>query len=281
MTEQIERVCPGCGASASDFRFCPSCGRYLVSLLEVSTAPDRQAGTASNGGEASTVGDLGHSLDRSKAEYTPPAATAAGLRALEIPAQPEVAVERSEPSVSHKGHDRSLSDETPAETTAARLETTKPSWLAGIRATETNAEVEPQPPETLRFGYVPPVVPNVAHNGSDVADRDSAVDDGADQSPADDAPAEPVVASPNRAQPSAQAPPADEPTAESEPESQSVNADPPRDNDHPRPCHDASRPVAPIPTTPDSSSHRVAFVCLAAVIGLILVMLSRGRRDSA
>lgn len=280
MTEQIERVCPGCGASASDFRFCPSCGRNLGSLSEIATLPARQAGAASNG-EASTFAGSDVSPDRSKAAYTPPAATAAGLRAIEIPAQPHASQEHSVPGASENGRDRSPSDDIPARATLARFQTTELSRRVDAEAAETNDEVAPQPPETLRFGYVPAVVPVEAHNRSDIAAQDSADDDGADRSPAHDAPAEAVAASQDRAQPSEQPSPADQPPPESERESPPVNAVPPRDDDQPRPRQDAPRPVAPIATAPRSSSHRVAFVCLAAVIGLILVMLSRGRRDHA
>ena len=134
---------------------------------------------------------------------------------------------------------------------------TEDSPRADAEAAEAKDDVAPQLPETLRFGYVPATVPNGAHNGSDIAGQDPAADDGADGAPADDAPAEP------------------------ERESPPVNAVPLRDDDQLRPRPDAPRPVRPIPTVPESSSHRVAFVCLAAVIGLILVMLSRGRRDRA
>ncbi len=281
MTEQIERVCPGCGASASDFRFCPSCGRYLGSLAVVSAPADRRADAASNVGGASTVRGSDASPERFKPEYTPPAATAAALRAIEIPAQPDASVEDSAPGASENGHDRSASDDTPAQTTVARFQTTELSRRADPEAAETNDDVAPQPPETLRFGYVPTVVPNQAHNGSDIAGQGSAADDGADRSPADDAPAEAVAASQDRAQLSEQPFPTDQPPAETERESPPVSAVPPRDDGQARPRHYASRPVAPIRTAPEPSNHRVAFVCLAAVIGLILVMLSRGRRDHA
>jgi hypothetical protein len=258
MTEQIERVCPGCGGSASDFRFCPSCGRNLSSLSEISTLADRQAGAASNVGEV---------------------ATDAALRAIEIPAQPEASEEHSAPGVSENGRDWSASDEIPAQATVARFETTEPSKRADAEAAQKNDDVAPQPPETLRFGYVPAVVEDEAHARSDTAGQDSGADDGADPSPADDAPAEAAAASQDRAQQSEQPSPADQPLAESERESPPLDAVPPRHDDQPHPREDASRPVAPILTAPNSSSHRVAFVCLAAVIGLILVMLSRGRGD--
>jgi hypothetical protein len=281
MTEQIERVCPGCGASASDFRFCPSCGRNLGSLSEIATLTDRQAGAASNVGEASTVAGSDVSLDRSKAEYTPPAATAAALRAIEIPAQPHASPEHSVPGVSENGHDQSPSDDIPARATLGRFQTTELSRRVDAEAAETNDEVAPQPPETPRFAYVPAVVPDEAHHRTDIAGQDSAVDDGGDRSPADDAPAAAAAASQDRAQLSEQPSPADQPPAESERESPPVNAVPPRDDYQPRPRQAAPRPVAPIATAPRSSSHRVPFVCLAAVIGLILVMLNRGRRAHA
>ena len=259
MTEQIERVCPGCGATASDFRFCPSCGRYLGSLAVISTPADRQTDAPSNGDKASTVNGSHISPERPKAEYTPPAATAAALRAIEIPAQPDASQEQSAPDASENGHDRSATDDRPAHATVARFQTTEDSSQADAEAAEAKDDVAPQLPETLRFGYVPTPVPNGAHTGSDIAGQDPAADDGADGAPADDAPAEP------------------EPERESPP----VNAVPLRDDDQLRPRPGAPRPVRPIPTVPESSSHRVAFVCLAAVIGLILVMLSRGRRDHA
>ncbi len=257
MTEQIERVCPGCGASASDFRFCPSCGRYLGSLAVISTPADRQADAPSNGDQASTVNGSHVSPEPPKAEYTPPAATAAALRAIEIPAQPDASHEQSAPGASENGHDRSATDDSPTHATVARFQATEDSPRADVEAAEAKDDVAPQLPETLRFGYVPVVVPNGAHNGGDIAAQDPAADDGADRFPADDAPAEP------------------------ERESPPVNALPLRDDDQPRPRQNAPRPVPPVATVPESSSHRVAFVCLAAVIGLILVMLSRGRRDHA
>lgn len=281
MTEQIERVCPDCGASASHFRFCPSCGRYLGSLAVISTPADRQADAPSNGGEVSTVNGSHVSPERPKAEYTPPAATAAALRAIEIPTQPDASQEHSAPGVSENGHDRSATNDSPAPATVARFRTTEFSKPADAEAAETKDDVAPRPPETLRFGYVPAVVPSEAHNGSDTPGQDSGADDGADQSSADDAPAEAVAPSQDRAELSEQPSPADEVSAESEPEIAPVNAVPPQDDDQPRPRQYAPRPVAPIATAPESSSHRVAFVCLAAVIGLILVMLSRGRRDHA
>jgi hypothetical protein len=260
MTEQIERVCPGCGASASDFHFCPSCGRNLGSLSDISRLADRQAGAASKVGEA---------------------AADAAPRAIAIPAQPDASQEHTVPGVSENGRDRSPSDDTPAQATVASFRATELSRRPDAEGSGTNDDVAPQPPATLRFGYVPAVVPNGAHNRSDIASQDSAADDGADPSPADDAPAEAVAASQDRAMLSEQPSPTEQPPEESERESPPVSAVPPRNHDQPRPRQDASRPVAPIPTGPKSSSHRVAFVCLAAVIGLILVMLTRGRRDHA
>jgi hypothetical protein len=257
MTEQIERVCPGCGASASDFRFCPSCGRYLGSLAVISTPADRQADAPSNGDQASTVNGSHVSPERPRAEYTPPAATAGALRAIEIPAQPDASQDQSAPGASEDGHDRSATDDSPAHATLARFQTTEDSPPADAEAAEAKDDVAPQLPETLRFGYVPAAVPNGAHNGSDIAGQDSTADDGADRFPTDDAPAEPEHESPH------------------------VSAVPLRDDDQPRPRQDAPRPAPPIPTVPESRGHRVTFVCIAAVIGLILVMLSRGRRDHA
>ncbi len=260
MTEQIERVCLGCGASASNFRFCPSCGRNLGSLSEISTLADRHAGAATNVGEPATY---------------------AGLRAIEIPAQPDASEANSGPGVSENGRDRSASDDVSVQATVARFETTEPSRRADAEAAETSHGVAPRLPETLRFGYVPAVVEDDPHNRSDIAGQDFAADGGADRSPAGDAPAEAAAASQDRAQQSEQPSPAVQPPAESERESPPINAVPPRNDDQPRPRQDASRPVAPTPAAPKSSSHRVAFVCLAAVIGMILVMLSRGRRDHA
>jgi hypothetical protein len=261
MTEQIQRVCPSCGASASDFRFCPSCGRSLGSSYETSTPADRQASAASNVGEAAT-------------DVAP--------RAIEIPALTNAAQEHLAPGVSENGRHRSVFADTSAPTTVARLQTTEPSWRADAKPAEAKDDVAPQLPETVRFGYVPAVVEGEAHDRSDVAGgQDSEADDGVALSPADDAPAEAVAASYDRAQLSEQPSPTDQPPAASEPESPTVNVVPPPQNDQPSPRQAAPRPVAPIPAAPKSSSHRAAFVCLAAVIGLILVMLSRGRRDHA
>jgi hypothetical protein len=281
MTEQIERVCPGCGASASDFRFCPSCGRYLGSLAVISTPSDRQADGPSNGDQASTVNGSHVSQERPKGEYTPRAATAAALRAIEIPAQPDASQEQSAPGASENGHHRSATDDSPAPATVARFQATEHSPRADAETAEAKDDVAPQLPETLRFGYVPTPVPNGAHNGSDIAAQDPAAGDGADRFPADDVPAEPVAARQDRAELSEQPSPSDQTPVEPERESPPVNAVPVRDDDQPRPRQDAPRPIPPIATVPESSSHRVAFVCLAAVIGLILIMLSRGRRDHA
>ena len=261
MTEQIQRVCPSCGASASDFRFCPSCGRSLSSSYETSAPADRQAGAASKVGEARTD---------------------AAPRAIEIPALTNAAQEHLAPGVSENGRHRSVFADTSAPATVAPLQTTEPSWRAQPDPTEAKDEVAPQLPEAPRFGYVPAVVEDEAHTRSDIAGgQDSGADDGVDLSPADDAPAEAVVASSDRAPLSEQPSPAEDAAAESEPESPPVNVVPSPQDDQPRPRQAAPRPVSPIPTAAKSSSHRAAFVCLAAVIGLILVMLSRGRRDHA
>ena len=255
MTEQIERVCPGCGASASDFRFCPSCGRYLGSLAVISTPADRQADAPSNGDQASTVNGSHVSPEPPKAEYTPPAATAAALRAIEIPAQPDASHEQSAPGASENGHDRSATDDSPTHATVARFQATEDSPRADVEAAEAKDDVAPQLPETLRFGYVPVVVPNGAHNGGDIAAQDP---------PPTMAPigSRPTMLLPN---PSASPP---------------VNALPLRDDD---------QPVAPECPATGTSGRDCAGIekpprrvcCLAAVIGLILVMLGRGRRDHA
>ncbi len=286
MTEQIERVCPGCGASASDFRFCPSCGRNLGLSSEISTLADRPAGAESNLGEASAPVGSDVSPDRPKFEYIPSATTAAALSAFKTPAHPDLSRGPGAPGVPETGQDRSASDDTPpqptpAQPTVERFETSRLSWQAEEQAVETNGDTAPETPEPLRFGYVPAIVPNEARNGSDIAGQDSAVEDGHDRPAAEDAPPESAVASQDRPLLSEQATSAEQTDAEPEPESAHVDAVSPGDDQDARPRQDAWRPVASIPTAPKSSSHRTAFVCLAAVIGLILVMLSRGRRDHA
>jgi hypothetical protein len=276
MTEQIQRVCPSCGTSAGDFRFCPSCGHNLTAVSETardatSTLADRPTAVATNGGEASTSARPEVSPIRSLSEYTPPAATTAAIRAIETPGQPDVSQDQSTssapendsaPAASGFGFGRAMSENGHHRSPSAGA---------------SNDDVAAKPPETPRFKYAPAVV------------RDEA-----------DEPAEPVVASEAPAplsepeQPSladerhavAQPEPVSEPepvpdpepAPVSEPESPSVTALPLQDQDQPRPRYDAPRPAAAIPTAPESSSHRVAFVCLAAVIGLILLMLRRGHR---
>lgn len=206
----------------------------------------------------------------------------AAPRAIEIPALTNAAQEHLAPGVSENGRHRSVFADTSAPTTVARFQTTEPSWRADAKPAEPKDDGAPQRPETVRFGYVPAVVEDGAHAQSDTAGgQDSGADDGVNLPSADDAPGEPVAASYDRAQLSEQPSPADQPPAAPEPESPLVNVVASSEDDQPRPRQAAPRPVAPIPTAAKSSSHRAGFVCLAAVIGLILVMLSRGRRDHA
>jgi hypothetical protein len=177
MWDQAERVCPRCGEAAADHRFCPSCGLQIEALSEEPTRPERESGdadvavaehapdvlrsrdvTASNGAV-----DDGMAAESLTAAATVAAMNATRARTWPEPRHPvaeEVGGQRQEPESAEiaqsNGHDPLLADHNGSAATVADGSPVQTStWPEADVASSGFAERVPE--EIAADGFAGPV----------------------------------------------------------------------------------------------------------------------------